>query len=77
MVNKQLQYAYWPISSDKNHAENVVRRLVSDLFLFFKKALYEIEIRGLQLSFQYFLFFKKALYEIKVRDLQLNSDIFR
>ena len=27
----------------KNHAENVVERLVPDLFLFFKKALYELK----------------------------------
>ena len=28
----------------KNHAENKVRRLVSDLFMFFKKNLYELTI---------------------------------
>ena len=38
----------------KNHAENEARRLVSDLFLFFKKALYEAIASGLQLSFNVF-----------------------
>ena len=28
----------------KNHAENVTGRLVSELFLFFKKALYEVTV---------------------------------
>ena len=32
-----------------NHAENEVQRLVPDLFLFFKKALYEEKANGLQL----------------------------
>ena len=36
----------------KNHAENEAERLVLDLFLFFKKALYEIKAYGLQLSWQ-------------------------
>ena len=35
----------------KNHAENEVRRLVPDLFLFSKKAFYA---SGLQLSFNIF-----------------------
>ena len=38
----------------KNHAENEARRLVSDLFLFFKKALNEIKASSLQLSFNIF-----------------------
>ena len=38
----------------KNHAENEARRLVSDLFLFFKKVLYEVIASGLQLSFNVF-----------------------
>ena len=35
----------------KNHAENEAGRLVPDLFLIFKKALYEIKASGLQLWF--------------------------
>ena len=38
----------------KNHGENESGRLVPDLFLFFKKALYEVEANGLQLSFNRF-----------------------
>ena len=35
----------------KNYAENEAERLVSDHFLFFKKALYEVKASGLQLHF--------------------------
>ena len=35
----------------KNHAENKAGKLVPDLFLFFKKALYEVKASGQQLSF--------------------------
>ena len=35
----------------KIHAENEAGKLVPDLFLFFKKALFEIKANGLQLSF--------------------------
>ena len=35
----------------KIHAENEAGRLVPDLFLFFKKALYELKVSVLQLSF--------------------------
>ena len=35
----------------KNHAKNKARWLVPDLFLFLKKALYEVKASGLQLSF--------------------------
>ena len=35
----------------KYHAENETRKLVPNLFLFFKKALYEIKASGLELSF--------------------------
>ena len=35
----------------KNHAKNEAGRLVPDLFLYFKKALYKVKIKGLQLSF--------------------------
>ena len=42
------------ISFFKNHAENETGRLVLDLFLFLKKALYEVKASGLQLSFNIF-----------------------
>ena len=35
----------------KNHAENEAERLVSDLILFFKKALHKVKANGLQLGF--------------------------
>ena len=35
----------------KNQAENEAWQLDSDLFLFFRKALYEIKASGMQLSF--------------------------
>ena len=35
----------------KNHAENVAGRLVQDLLLFFKKALYEVKASGQHLNF--------------------------
>ena len=38
----------------KNYAENEAWRLVTDLFLFFKKGLYEIKPSSLQLSFNIF-----------------------
>ena len=38
----------------KNNADNEAGRLVPDLFLFFKKALYEVKASGLQLSFNHF-----------------------
>ena len=38
----------------KNYAENEARRLVPDLFLFFKKALDEVKENCLQLSFNKF-----------------------
>ena len=38
----------------KNHAENEVGRLVLDIFLFFKKALYEVKASSLQLSVNIF-----------------------
>ena len=37
-----------------SHAENEAQRAVSDLFLFFKKALCEIKVSGQQLSFSIF-----------------------
>ena len=38
----------------KSLAENEARRLVPDISLFFKKALYEVETSSLQLSFNIF-----------------------
>ena len=38
----------------KNHAENEGGKLVPDLFLFFKKALYEVKASGLQLILNHF-----------------------
>ena len=35
----------------KNHTENKAKRLVLDLFLFFKKALYEVNASVMHLSF--------------------------
>ena len=35
----------------KNHSQNEAGRLVPGLFLFFKKALYEVKASGVQLSF--------------------------
>ena len=38
----------------KNHAENEAGRLVTDLFLYFKKALYDVKSSGLQLNTKIF-----------------------
>ena len=38
----------------KNHAQNEAERLVPDLFLLFKKALFEVKANGPQLSFNHF-----------------------
>ena len=38
----------------KSYAENVAVKLVPELFLFFKKAQYEVKESGLQLSFNIF-----------------------
>ena len=38
----------------KNHTENEAGRLVSDLFLVFKKVLYEVKASGLKLNFNHF-----------------------
>ena len=49
----------------KNNAENQAERLVRDLFLFFKKVLYEVKLSGLQFSFNIVLNFaysKNKLY---------------
>ena len=54
----------------QNHAENETRRLVSDLFLSFKKALYKIKTSGLKFSFKMFL---KSLtwYTVKTNCMKL------
>ena len=39
------------ISQSKNHVETEAGRLVTDPFLFFKKALQEVKANGLQLWF--------------------------
>ena len=38
----------------KNHAENEAERLVLDLFLLFKQALYKVKPKGLPLGFTVF-----------------------
>ena len=38
----------------KNHGENEAGRLVPDIFLLFKKALYEVKASIMQLSFNIF-----------------------
>ena len=38
----------------QNHAQNKARKIALDLFLLFKKALYELKASGLQLSFNTF-----------------------
>ena len=51
----------------KTYAENEAERLVPDLFLFFKKALYEVKLSGLQFSFNIvlnFAYIKSELYNI-------------
>ena len=37
-----------------NHVENETGKLVPDLFLFFKKALYKVKVSDLQLGFTIF-----------------------
>ena len=38
----------------KNHAKNETGRLISDLFFFFQKALYEVKASGRYFSFSTF-----------------------
>ena len=56
----------------KNHAENEARRLIPDLFLFFKKALYKAKASGLQLGFT---IFRQPLnqYTIKANFIKLQT----
>ena len=49
----------------KNHAKNEAGRLVPDLFLTFKKAVYEVKANGQHLSFNIF-WFGNFLIPIKV-----------
>ena len=63
----------------QNHAENQAGRLVPNLFLFFKKALYEVMVIDLQLSFNTFrlalnlVYNKYNVYNYWSRDM-LNFD---
>ena len=49
-----IEYNRINIFFKKNHAETEARRLVPDLSLLFKKALYEVKASGRQLSFYIF-----------------------
>ena len=40
----------------KNYAENKVGKLVTDLFLFLKKASYEVNLSGVQLPISFIMF---------------------
>ena len=40
----------------KNQEKNEACRLVPDLFLFFRKALYEVKANGMQLSFNIYIY---------------------
>ena len=45
----------------KNHAENDAKRLVLDLFLFFKKALHKLKASGQHFSFDITTYFGSTL----------------
>ena len=52
-ICKIFKFLSWLFGHDffvKNHAQNVAGWLVPDLFLFVKKALYQVKASGLQLS---------------------------
>ena len=49
-----IEYNKGNILKKKRHAENEAERLVPDLILFFKKALYKAKTSGLQLGFTIF-----------------------
>ena len=53
-IDQIMEYNTRQIIFFKCHAENEAGRLVSDLFLFFEKALYEVKASCLQLSFNIF-----------------------
>ena len=57
----------------KNHAENEARRLVPDLLLFFKKALYEVKANGLQLSFNVFWIKSILIHEYQHNSTRVNT----
>ena len=46
----------------KNNAENDAGRLVSELFLFLKKVLYELKVSDLQLSFNIYIYIYRYIY---------------
>ena len=50
----------------KNHAKDKAGRVVTDLFLFLKKALYDIKVGGLELGFNIFLFLNLAYNKNKL-----------
>ena len=50
----QLVDITWEICFFRNHTENELRKLVPDLFLFFKKALHEVKTSGQHLNFNIF-----------------------
>ena len=55
------------IFSFKNHAENEAKKLVPDLFLLFKKALYKVKLSDPQFSFNIvlnFAYIKTKLYKV-------------
>ena len=49
-----IEYNHREIFLFKNHALNEAGRLVLGLFLFLKKALYQVNASGLQLTFNIF-----------------------
>ena len=63
----------------KNHTENKTGRLIPDLFLFFKRALYKIKASHLQLSFNIFRQFsacdtiKKSCLKLYIIDPEVCS----
>ena len=56
MKERKTDYEIWSSVEYnlKNNAENKARRVVPDLFLFFKTALYEVKANEMQLSFNIF-----------------------
>ena len=53
-LGQLIEYNNKNIFLFKNHTEKEAGRLIPDLFLFFKKALYEAKASGLRLSFNIF-----------------------
>ena len=57
----------------KNNAENDAGRLVSELFLFLKKVLYELKVSDLQLSFNIYIYIYIYIYiDIYIYRLQIG-----